>query len=84
MECSLRTVKSFPCLCLINEYNFSLQRSPSTHIAVEQCMSQQRVTGNMVSASYKQRYSRVPERVHTQMADIQWLTSSKQHVNRCW
>jgi len=46
-------------------------------------MCEQRVADSMVSASYKQCYSRVTERVHARMADIQRFTSSKKHGNRC-
>ena len=50
---------------------------------MEQSTCQQRVPGSIVSASYTQRYNRLRERVHTRRADIQELTSSKKHVNRC-
>jgi hypothetical protein len=81
MDCSLYTLKNVPCLRLITEYNFSLQLSPSAHIAVEQSIRNERVEGSAISSSYKQRYNRVTERVNPRRANIQGLTSSRKHVS---
>jgi hypothetical protein len=81
MDCSLYTLKSVACLCLISELFFSLKLSPSPHIGVKQSMCEQRVPGSMVSASYKQRYNRVTERLNARRAYIQALTSSIKHVS---